>query len=186
MFLPTAAVSAQHSANRTTQQVSTSPVQPVGAIEAFPIALKNNNGIPARGTTVLPNAVTTASNYAFTTATNAALADMSSGTAQLLARDLNDVASALTNIGFDFFFQGVRFDQFSVNENGVLRLGGVAQTGSPYQPLDQNNLSIITAFGADQRTHAYDGKVHFKVTRSAPDRVLIVEWLNKRPPLIFH
>ena len=103
---------------------------------------------------------------------------MSTGTTELLVPDLDDVASALTDIGFDFFFQGVRFSQFSVNENGVLRLGAVAQTDTPYQPLDQNNVPIITAFGANQRTHIYDGKVHFKVTGSAPNRVLVIEWLN--------
>src|ERR1044071_4020266 len=127
-----------------------------------------------------PQAPTNTSNYAFTTATNASLTDMSTGTTQLLAANIDDTASALTNIGFDFYFQGARFTQFSINENGVLRLGATAQTSTPYKPLAQAGIPILTAYGADQRTHAGDGKVHFKVTGSAPNRVLVVEWLNNQ------
>ncbi len=121
-----------------------------------------------------------ASNYGFTTATNASFVDMSTGTTQLLAANIDDTASALTNIGFDFYFQGTRFTQFSINENGVLRLGATAQTSTPYKPLAQAGLSIITAYGADQRTHAGDGKIHFKLIGSAPNRSLVVEWLNNQ------
>ena len=128
----------------------------------------------------LPNATTVASNYVFATATNASLTDMSTGTTQLLGPNLDDTASPLTSIGFDFFFQGARFTQFSINDNGVVRLGATAQTATPYKPLAQAGISIITAYGADQRTHAGDGKVHFKVTGAAPNRVLIIEWLNNQ------
>src|SRR5205807_766228 len=65
-------------------------------------------------TAVLPDATTAASNYVFSTATNASLTDMSGGTIQLLGPNTNDVASALTSIGFDFFFQGNVFAQFSI------------------------------------------------------------------------
>ncbi|HJQ68022.1 MAG TPA: C25 family cysteine peptidase [Blastocatellia bacterium] len=127
---------------------------------------------------MIPNEITNTANYAFATATDGSLTDMSTGTTQLLAANIDDTASALTNIGFDFFFQGTRFTQFSINDNGVLRLGATAQTSTPYQPLAQTNIPLITAYGGDQRTHAGDGKVHFKVTGSAPNRVLVVEWLN--------
>ncbi|HJR07106.1 MAG TPA: Calx-beta domain-containing protein [Pyrinomonadaceae bacterium] len=123
---------------------------------------------------------TVASNYTNFTTTTGSLTDMTTGTTQLLGANIDDTASALTNIGFDFYFQGARFSQFSVNDNGVLRLGAAAQTGSPYKPLAQAGIPILTAYGADQRTHAGDGKVHFKVTGSAPDRVLVVEWLNNQ------
>ena len=119
------------------------------------------------------------SNYAFTTATNASLTDMSTGTTQLVAADQDDTASSATNIGFDFYFQGTRFTQFSANSNGLLRLGSTAVQGaSPYKPLAQASIPLITAYGADQRTLASTGKVHFKVIGSAPNRTLVVEWLN--------
>lgn len=121
-----------------------------------------------------------AASYVFATTTAGSLTDMSAGTTTLLAANIDDTASPLTSIGFDFYFQGARFTQFSINDNGVLRLGAAAQTGSPYQPLAQANLPIITAYGADQRTHAGDGKVHYRVSGTAPSRVLTVEWLNNQ------
>lgn len=45
------------------------------------------------------------------------------GAVQLIASGQNDVASAVTNIGFDFWYTGTRYTQFSVNENGVMTLG---------------------------------------------------------------
>ncbi len=119
-----------------------------------------------------------AANYAFTTTVTGSLADMSSGTTQLIAADQDDVASAVTLIGFDFYFMGVRQDRFSVNSNGSLRFGATTIGTTLYDPLAQAGQSLITAYGADQRTHAGNGKVHFKVTGAAPNRVLTVEWLN--------
>ncbi|MBL8298437.1 MAG: DUF11 domain-containing protein [Rhodanobacteraceae bacterium] len=130
-----------------------------------------------------PNSVTApkvAGNYVFATTTTGSLTDMSTGTTTLLADNIDNRASALTDIGFEFYFQGERFTQFSINDNGVLRLGAIAQTTTPYQPLGQANLPLITAFGASQRTHAGDGKVHYRVSGTAPSRVLTVEWLNNQ------
>ncbi len=140
---------------------------------------------PAEGPAVkqdpmIPQVINNTANYGFATSTTAALADMSTGTTQLLAPNVDDTASALTNIGFDFYFQGARFTSFSINDNGVVRLGATAQTSTPYKPLAQTNVPLITAYGADQRTHAGDGKVHFKVIGSAPGRTLVIEWLNNQ------
>lgn len=130
---------------------------------------------PIRG--LVPEA---ASNYAFATTATGSLADMSSGTTTLLLPNVDDTSSPVTDIGFDFFFQGVRYSQFAINENGVLRLGALSQTGSPYQPLAQANIPLITAYGADQRTHTGDGRVHYRLTGTAPSRTLTVEWLNNQ------
>jgi len=128
---------------------------------------------------VVPQAAEVASNYTPSTVTTASLTDMSAGTTQLVGANLDDTPSAVTNIGFDFYFQGTRFSQFSANSNGLIRLGAVAvQGGSPYKPLAQAGQSLITAYGADQRTLVTTGKVHFKVIGSAPNRMLVVEWLN--------
>src|SRR5204863_1586944 len=105
---------------------------------------------------------------------------MNGGTTQLLGPNINDTASALTNIASDFYFQGARFTQVSVNDNGLVQMGAIAQTGSPYKALDQHATSIITAWGANQRTHAVDCKVHFKVAGAAPNRTLIIEWLKNQ------
>ena len=56
-------------------------------------------------------------------AAGVALEDMSSGTTQLVAPCQDDTASAVTNIGFDYWYDGVPTSQFSVNANGLIRLG---------------------------------------------------------------
>jgi uncharacterized repeat protein (TIGR01451 family) len=119
-----------------------------------------------------------AANYTFSTTTSGSLTDMSSGTTTLIAADQDDVASPVTLIGFDFVFMGIRQDRFSVNSNGTLRFGATPVGTTLYDPLAQSAQALITAYGADQRTHAGDGKVHFKVIGSAPNRTLVVEWLN--------
>src|ERR1044072_2777749 len=75
------------------------------------------------------NAPEVASNYAFATATSASLTDMSTGTTTLVGANLDDTASAVQSIGFDFYFQGVRCSQFSANSNGFLLLGALAVQG---------------------------------------------------------
>jgi uncharacterized repeat protein (TIGR01451 family) len=121
--------------------------------------------------------VANAANYVFSTVTTASLADMS-GSTTLVAADQDDTASAVTLIGFDFYFQGVRQDRFSVNSNGSLRFGATQISNTAYDPLAQTAQSLVTAYGADQRTHIGDGRVHAKLTGSAPNRVLTIEWLN--------
>ena len=117
-------------------------------------------------------------NYSYATSTTGSLTSMSSGTTQLIAADQDDAASAVTNIGFDFYFQGVRYTQFSVNTNGLLRLGSTAASTTAYDPLGQSGQALIAAYGTDQRSRAANGKIHYKVTGTAPNRKLIVEWLN--------
>lgn len=116
-------------------------------------------------------------NYSDVSSTTGSLTDMSSGTTQLIGTNTDDGASTVTNLNFDFFFMGTRYAQFSVNPNGTLRLGATAITTTLYEPLGTAGQALITAYGADQRTHL-TGKVHYKVTGTAPNRILIVEWLN--------
>jgi hypothetical protein len=126
----------------------------------------------------LTQAQNNAANYAFATINSGSLTDMSTGTTQLIAGDQDDVASAITNFGFDFYFMGTRYAQFSVNTNGSIRLGTTAVSTTLYDPLGQAGQALITAYGADQRTHAGNGKIHYKLSGAAPNRVFIIEWLN--------
>ncbi len=121
-----------------------------------------------------------ATTYGFTSP-SAALENMTSGTTTLLAASLDDTASAVTNIGFDFWFDGVRFTQFSVNANGLMRLGAVvvdnSTTGRTNDFATTTNNPKISAYWDDLCTSA-TGKVHFKVIGSPGSRKLIVEWQN--------
>ena len=125
-----------------------------------------------------PAAPSVSYNYGFATTPAASLVDMSSGTTTLIADDQDDVASAVTPIGFDFYFQGLRQDRFSVNSNGSLRFGATGIASALYDPLAQAGQLLVVPYGADQRTHAGDGKVHYKVLGAAPSRTLVVEWRN--------
>ncbi len=123
------------------------------------------------------NDIADSNSYIFATTTTGSLTDMTSGTTTALNPNVDDTASGLRDIGFDFYYMGARFTQFAVNDNGVLRLGANSQTSTPYQPLAQLNIPLITAYGADQRTHT-TGSVRFKVIGSAPNRTLVIEWFN--------
>ena len=124
-----------------------------------------------------PNLVT-ATSYPFAASAGVPLEDMSSGTTQLVAASQDDTASAVTNIGFDYWYDGVRATQFSTNANGLLRLGGTAvSTGFTNSLASTTDAPKIGAYWDDLCTGA-NGKVHFKVTGSAPNRKLIVEWQN--------
>lgn len=118
-----------------------------------------------------------AANYTFSKATNGSLTDMSVGTAQLLGVGQDDASSALTSIGFDFWFMGARYNQFSINSNGYLRLGSTVVSTSQYA-LATINAPLLAAFGSDCFTGASVGKIHYKLLGTAPSRTLVIEFLN--------
>ena len=86
-----------------------------------------------------PAQTISATTYPFVASSGAALEDMSSGTTQLVGPNLDSGVSSVTTIPFDFWFVGARYTQFSVNSNGLMRLGptvvGTAST---------NNLATAT------------------------------------------
>jgi hypothetical protein len=112
--------------------------------------------------------------------TGVALEDMSSGTTQLVPASSDDTASAVTNIGFDLWFDGVRATQFSCNANGICRLGATVVTTAFDNSTgfaSTTNAPKIAPFFEDLCVGT-NGKVHYKVTGTAPSRKLIVEWQN--------
>ena len=122
--------------------------------------------------------VISATTYPFSTATGVALENMATGTTQLLGPSLDDTASALTNIGFDYWHNGVRAAQFSVNANGNLRLGPTVISTSFSNLINSvTDAPKISPFWDDLCTGS-NGKVHFKVVGAAPTRKLVVEWQN--------
>ena len=114
-------------------------------------------------------------NYAFTTSTTGSLTNMSTGTTQLVAALSDDIASPVSPIGFDFWLMGVKYTQFSANSNGYVRLGGTAVPSANYTLGAASTL--IAPFGSDEVTST-TGKVHYKITGVAPNRVLVIEFLN--------
>lgn len=125
--------------------------------------------------------------YVFGSAAGVALEDMSTGTTQLVVPNVDDTASAVTNIGFDIWFLGTRQTQFSVNANGLFRFGSTAVTTA------FDNASASTGFASaannpklapyfDDLWIGTNGRIHYKVVGTAPNRKLVVEWLNMQVP----
>jgi hypothetical protein len=116
----------------------------------------------------------TATSYPFTV-TTATLEDMT-GSTQLVASGQDDTVSAVTSIGFDFWFDGVRYSQFSVNANGLMRLGSTAVATAFSNALAGTAGDPKIAAWWDDMTTGSDGKVHFKVVGTGNNRKLVVEW----------
>jgi fibronectin type 3 domain-containing protein len=136
------------------------------------------SSVSAAGDEAPGPSLVTATSYPFTATSGVALEDMSTGTTQLVAASQDDTASAVTNIGFDYWYDGTRVTQFSVNANGLLRLGAAAvSTGFTNSLASTTDAPKIGAYWDDMCTGA-NGKIHFKVLGSAPNRRLVVEWQN--------
>ena len=134
--------------------------------------------------------------YSFATATGTSLESMT-GATNLLAYTASplvndDNASAVTNIGFNFVFNGVTYTQFSVNANGLMRLGttvvstafsnGAATSTSNWFNTTANT-PLISAYFDDLAlgSGGTGGKVNFVVSGVSPNRKLAVQWLVTIP-----
>ncbi|HST50692.1 MAG TPA: Calx-beta domain-containing protein, partial [Pyrinomonadaceae bacterium] len=180
-----ATLSGTHAFMQTNSEPSAQ--NPAQTSEATSISLKGmNSSEPEDATKDEANAQTidpgpeavTAASYPFTATTGVSLEDMSSGTTQLVAAGQDDTPSSVANIGFDYWYDGVRQTQFSVNANGLMRLGGtVVSNGFTNSLASTTDAPKIGAYWDDMCTGT-NGKAHFKVTGSAPNRKLIVEWQN--------
>jgi hypothetical protein len=128
-------------------------------------------------------------NYTFATNNNGTLVadvngntvDMTSGATTIHGTGVDDAAGTLTNLNlgsgttFEFWFMGVRYTQFSANSNGMVQLGTAIST-TAYN-LPQTTNPVIAPFSADLKTGS-DGAVRAKVVGTAPNRCLVIEYLN--------
>jgi hypothetical protein len=143
----------------------------------------NPNAVAQAPDVLAPSAITVAT-YPFTNFSAVALEDMSSGTTQLVASNQEDTVSSVNSIGFDFWLDGVRQTQFSVNANGLIKLGSlVVSTASANDLANAGNIPQIAPYWDDLFTGT-NGKVHFKIVGSAPNRKLVIEWQNMQIPRV--
>ncbi|HEY6193854.1 MAG TPA: putative Ig domain-containing protein, partial [Candidatus Eisenbacteria bacterium] len=100
----------------------------------------------------------------------------------MLGPNLDDSSSPVTTIGFDFWFVGTRYTQFSVSSNGLMKLGPNQVGNTAVNDLTSGvNVPQITPYWDDLRIGT-DGQVRYKVVGSAPNRKLVVEWQNMQVP----
>jgi hypothetical protein len=125
----------------------------------------------------VPGAASTA-NYVFAADNSGSFTDMSFGTTKLIGPDADDAASLSVPMGFEFYLMGNRYTEFSVNSNGLIALGSTPVASSAYSVTGGTTATpIISAFGGDLRVGS-SGKVHYRVSGSAPNRILTIEFLN--------
>jgi hypothetical protein len=94
----------------------------------------------------------------------------------LVSSGNDDTNSSLTNIGFDFWFNGVRYTQFGVNSNGHLKLGSTVTSINYINNLANGTENPKIAPYWDDLTTGSDGYVKYGLVGSAPNRRLVVEW----------
>ncbi len=124
---------------------------------------------------------TTAANLA-TDRSNTAI-DMTTGTTQVFGASVANVpGSTFQPIGFDLWFYGQRFSQFSVTTTGLVSLAEenlvlAATLPGGLERFAAFHRAFATADVATIGTSSI-GKIHYKTSGTAPNRVLVVEYLN--------
>ena len=119
----------------------------------------------------------TASTYTFSSSSGATFATIT-GSTQLIASGSDDGVSAITNIGFTFAFEQTNYTQFSVSANGFLKLGSVVTVAEATNSVANSTVKPKLAVCWDDLSTGADGKVHYLLTGSSPNRILKVEFRN--------
>lgn len=121
------------------------------------------------------------------------------GSRQLIGSNSTNTASDVESIGFDFVFMGKPYNSFSVNANGVLRLGDepVLATANTYGIPGNDRIVPLSGRSVQERYWFFgwrwretqadlgtssSGRVHYKVIGSAPERTLVIEWSKMEIP----
>ena len=116
-------------------------------------------------------------NYRFDTGTTTS---WNAVTDELIGSGVDDGVSAVTDIGFTFYYDGVPYTQFSVNSNGNLKLGSeVIASGGYSSPLGSNyttNAPKIVGVGRDCSTGAA-GYVKTGYTGNNNNKIRTVDFL---------
>lgn len=119
------------------------------------------------------------SDYVFSTAIDTTKwHDISVGSTTIIGSNVNDTATGLLDIGFNFFFGNSYYNKFSVTENGSLGLGNIAigsVGNSGTFGYYTTSIPKISPFARDNATGT-TGYVKYKLVGQAPNRVLVVEY----------
>ncbi|MBK6986314.1 MAG: hypothetical protein IPH32_16960 [Bacteroidetes bacterium] len=108
----------------------------------------------------------------------------------------DDNRSDFTDIGFDFWYNGVRYTQFSVSTNGFLDFSTSTANGFLVEngAFSYNN-TVFSSTAAGTRTYpslalfyddltaqggvsALGNSIKYAVTGTSPNKVLTIEWIN--------
>jgi hypothetical protein len=105
--------------------------------------------------------------------------------------DVDDNRSFPVNIGFDFWYDGVRYTQFSISTNGYLDFSASSADGGPTAgPYDRQNTRFSSNNGtflalapmyddlSGQGVNPLANNIKTFISGVAPNRILTTEWLN--------
>ena len=120
-----------------------------------------------------------ASTYGFAASTGIGLNPMT-GATQLIGDGVDDGPSANTSIGFSFVFEGTAYGTFSVTPDGFLKLGAVTSAQFGNLLASASNVPKLAAHWDDLATGT-TGSVDYRLTGTAPNRRLVVEWFVTAP-----
>lgn len=107
----------------------------------------------------------------------------------------DDNRSDFTDIGFDFWYNGVRYTQFSVSTNGFLDFSSSTDDGGPTADdfgygnasFTSSNISLSTNpaiapfyddLTAQGGVSALGNSIKYSLSGAAPNRTLTIEWIN--------
>ena len=110
-----------------------------------------------------------------------------SGSTQLISSYYSRQATSPRSIGFTFKFDGRDYTTFSANSSGAFSLGTTTQRydypryypNYPYTWSSYylgNKLPFLAVYWLYRGYPTGGGKVHYKLSGTAPDRVLTIEW----------
>ncbi|MBP5541806.1 MAG: fibronectin type III domain-containing protein, partial [Bacteroidales bacterium] len=121
------------------------------------------------------------SDYTFSTGVDATKWITLTSPTTIFSTGVDDNASSLYNIGFSFPFGDDSYTQFSVSSNGIFKLGSPAASSSTTAgQFNSSNyttsLPKICGVAKDIGT-AGTGYVRYQLTGTAPNRVLVCEYL---------
>ncbi|MBW6513653.1 MAG: carboxypeptidase regulatory-like domain-containing protein [Candidatus Syntrophosphaera sp.] len=95
---------------------------------------------------------------------------------QIHGQGVDDAISPLIDIGFSFLYDGIYYTQFRASTNGFITFNP-SISPAPYNLLNTHTL-VIGALWDDLATTYNDSSVSYKLTGTAPDLVLTVQFQN--------
>lgn len=99
----------------------------------------------------------------------------------LIGSSQDNAVSPLQNIGFNFTYNNIVYSQYSVNSNGLMRLGStLVSTNAVNQLTVNSDFPKIAPYWDDLNTAAA-GYCGSKMIGVAPNRKLSIEWLLAVP-----
>lgn len=92
--------------------------------------------------------------------------------------DLNDGISDIVDIGFTFNFGNTNYTQFKMSTNGFITFDLTSTATNLYNPIAATSSTLVIAGFASNLILSGTKPMSFKLTGTAPNRILKLQWQN--------